>query len=89
MSFSAEVKEELFHQTGRARHCQIAELAAFIRMCGGVSVSAGDHFAIRLRTENVWVARKYAFLLKKLFKIEPDVSPPQPSPVLPGSGAET
>lgn len=74
MSFSAEVKEELFHQTGRARHCQIAELAAFIRMCGGVSVSAGDHFAIRLRTENVWVARKYAFLLKKLFKIEPDIS---------------
>ena len=43
-------------------------------MCGGVSVSAGDHFAIRLRTENVWVARKYAFLLKKLFKIEPDIS---------------
>ena len=73
MSFSGEVKEELFGQTGRARHCQIAELAAFIRMCGGVSISAGNRFLIRLQTENVWVAKKYALLLKKLFKIEPDV----------------
>ena len=74
MSFSSEVKEELFAQTGRARHCQIAELAAFIRMCGGVSISARNRFLIRLQTENAWVAKKYAYLLKKLFKIQPDVS---------------
>ena len=66
MSFSAEVKEELFHQTGRARHCQIAELAAFIRMCGGFSVSAGDHFAIRLRTENVWGSQEICLSSEKI-----------------------
>lgn len=73
MSFSSEVKEELYGQTGRARHCQIAELAALLRMCGGVSISARNRFLIRLQTENVWVAKKYALLLKKLFKIEPDI----------------
>ena len=30
MSFSARVKEELSHQLSKARHCQIAELAALI-----------------------------------------------------------
>lgn len=74
MSFSSNVKEELFEQTGRARHCQIAELAAFIRMCGGVSISVCNRFLIRLQTENRWVAKKYALLLKKLFGIQPDIS---------------
>ena len=30
MSFSARVKEELSHQLSKARHCQIAELAAIL-----------------------------------------------------------
>ena len=32
MSFSARVKEELSHQLSKARHCQIAELAALIAL---------------------------------------------------------
>lgn len=30
MSFSSEVKEELFHHVGKSRHCQIAEMAAIM-----------------------------------------------------------
>ena len=30
MSFSSEVKEELFHHMGKSRHCQIAEMAAIM-----------------------------------------------------------
>ncbi|MBR3770394.1 MAG: DNA-binding protein WhiA [Lachnospiraceae bacterium] len=30
MSFSSEVKEELFHHIGKSRHCQIAEMAAIM-----------------------------------------------------------
>ena len=30
MSFSSEVKEELFDHIGKSRHCQLAELAALI-----------------------------------------------------------
>ena len=37
MSFSSEVKEELVMKTDSARHCQIAEFAAFMGMSGNVS----------------------------------------------------
>ena len=36
MSFSARVKEELSHQLSKARHCQIAELAAILSLCGKI-----------------------------------------------------
>ena len=37
MSFSSEVNEELVKKTDSARHCQIAEFAAFMGMSGNVS----------------------------------------------------
>ena len=45
MSFSGKVKEELSRQISTARHCQIAEIAAILSVCGQVSISANDHFA--------------------------------------------
>ena len=36
MSFSSEVKEELVKKTDSARHCQIAEFAAFMGMSGKI-----------------------------------------------------
>ena len=74
MSFSGEVKKELCRQTGSARHCQIAEMAAVLTLCGSVHISAADEYAIRMQTENVWVAEKYSKLLNKAFKIRPEVS---------------
>ena len=46
MSFSSTVKEELSRQLTTARHCQIAEMAAILSLCGRVKISASDHFAI-------------------------------------------
>ncbi len=74
MSFSGEVKEELCHQTGGARHCQIAELTAIISLCGRVHISVREEYCIRMQTENLWVAEKYSFLLQKIFRICPEVS---------------
>ena len=74
MSFSGEVKEELSRQTAGARHCQIAELAAIITLCGSVHISVKDEYCIRMQQENVWVADKYFLLLKRIFKINPEVS---------------
>jgi DNA-binding protein WhiA len=74
MSFSREVKEELSRQESRARHCRIAEIAAIISMCGGVSISQKDRYCLRIQTENLSVARKYFTLLKKTFNIEAEVS---------------
>ena len=70
MSFSGTVKEELAKQKLGARHCQIAEIAAIIRMCGGISVSRNDRFLLKIQTENLFVARKYFTLLQKTFNIE-------------------
>ena len=45
MSFSARVKEELSHQLSKARHCQIAELAAILSLCGKIHIDEEDHLA--------------------------------------------
>ena len=74
MSFSSSVKDELSRQMPGARHCQIAETAAILSLCGRVKISASDHFWIEIHTENVAVSRKYFTLLKKTFNIRTDVS---------------
>lgn len=74
MSFSSEVKEELSRKVSTARHCQIAELAAIIGMCGGVMISSEDHYRLKMQTDNVAVARKCFTLLQNIFNIEAEVS---------------
>ena len=74
MSFSAGVKEELARHADSARHCQIAETAAVLSMCGKVKISASDQFSIEIQTENGAVARKYFTLLGKTFNIKTGVS---------------
>ena len=74
MSFSARIKEELSRQMSPARHCQIAEIAAILSLCGGIQISGDDRYTIKIHTENVTVARKCFTLLKKTFNIEADIS---------------
>ena len=74
MSYASRVKDELSRQIPAARHCQIAEIAAIISLCGRISISADDRYCIKIHTENVAVARKYFTLLKKTFNIVTDVS---------------
>lgn len=74
MSFSADVKNELSQQVSSARHCNLAELAALVGMCGSVCISSFGTYQIRIRTENVTVARKCFTLLQKAFNIGSDVS---------------
>ena len=65
MSFSGKVKEELAGNISPARHCRIAELAAFIGMCGTVVINSFDRYSIKIHTENLLVARKVFTLIKK------------------------
>ncbi len=74
MSFSGEVKEELGGQISQARHCRIAEAAAFISMCGSVMIDSREQYSIKIHTENVIVARKCFTLLKKTFNIKAEIS---------------
>lgn len=74
MSFSSEVKDELSRQTAQARHCQIAEIAAIISLCGRILISSEDKYCIKIHTENIAVARKYFTLLKKTFQVNMEIS---------------
>ena len=58
MSFSGNIKEEISRQLSPARHCQIAELAAIISMCGAVMIDSRGQAALKIHTENLAVARK-------------------------------
>lgn len=74
MSFSGNVRRELAGNISPARHCQIAEIAAFIGMCGTVVINSFDWYSIRLHSENLLVARKVFTLLEKTFNIKADIS---------------
>lgn len=74
MSFSGKVKEELSAQIASARHCQIAEIAAIISMCGSIGISSSDRYSIKIHTENIAVARKSFTLIKKTFNIRTEIS---------------
>lgn len=73
MSFSSKVKEELSRHIGSGRHCQIAEIAAIINICGKVNIINNNEITIKVQTENAAVARKYFTLLKKTFNINVEV----------------
>ena len=72
MSFSYNVKNELSRHYGNSRHCNIAEIAAILNMCGQISETKLG-FTVKIQTENVAVARKYFTLLKKTFNINSDI----------------
>ena len=74
MSFSGNVKEELAKNISSARHCCIAELAAFIGMCGTVVINRFDRCSVKIHTENLLVARKVFTLIEKTFNIKTDIS---------------
>ncbi|MFU0827242.1 MAG: putative cell division protein WhiA [Lachnoclostridium sp.] len=74
MSFSKEIKEELSKHISPARHCQIAELAALISLCGRIITTDNGRYILKFHTENITVARKYFTLIKKTFNINTEIS---------------
>ena len=74
MSFSSKVKDEISRQSTAARHCQIAEVAAIISMCGRIQMMENEKIMVKIHTENIGVARKYFTLLKKTFNIVAEIT---------------
>lgn len=70
LTFSGKVKEELSNHWKDSKHCQIAEMAAILSMCGKVSINSREQYSVKVRTENISVARKYFTLLRKTFNIK-------------------
>ncbi len=73
MSFSSKVKGELSLRFGNGRHCEIAEIAAFVNICGQIA-SFGEDFCIKIQTENADVVKKCFTLLRNTFNMIADVS---------------
>lgn len=67
MSFAGKIKEELLEQIGKARHCQLAELAAYFALCGQVIMEENATYSVKFTTENLTVAKKCYMLIKRVF----------------------
>jgi len=68
MSFSMQVKQELFGKVNGAEHCDAAELAAVIDY-GADLINAPGGTIIAVRLENRYVCAKFTALIKKLLRL--------------------
>ena len=75
MSFSSEIKDELVLNYAKARHCDLAELSALVRMsgAGGYFEEKKGNCILHFHTENLAVARKCFTLIEKTFNIKTDI----------------
>lgn len=73
MSFSTKTKDELARIFPEKRCCQLAELAAIIRMDGTITIGAQHRIGLHVTTENAAVARKIIRLAKQVFKLEAEI----------------
>lgn len=72
MSFSAETKDELARIEINSPCCNLAELAALVRMDGTIEISEQNH-ALNVTTENAAVARKVYRLAKEILELPIDI----------------
>lgn len=72
MSFSSEVKQELYKHISAQSHCRIAETAAILHFCGSVGRSETGVF-LQIRAENGLIVRKCFTLLQKAFNMSTEV----------------
>ncbi len=73
MSFSSEVKKEILLNLPKKNHCCIAEISAFINICGHIATNY-DNIRIGMQTENILVAQRFYLLVKNTFGIISEVS---------------
>jgi len=73
MSFSSDVKEELCKCSLESACCNVAELAAAVSFCGNV-VTRPEGSALRIRTENFYVAERIQSLFKAVFGYSVDIT---------------
>lgn len=73
MSFSAVTKEELARLDVQKPCCDLAELAALVRMDGTLQISANQQYNLNVITESAPVARKIYRLAKDGLKRQVDI----------------
>lgn len=70
MSFATETKNELSRVETEKKHCQLAEIAGFLRVSGSIGLVGMGKFKIVITTDNPAVARHYKKLIKEYFNVD-------------------
>lgn len=73
MSFSSTAKNEMCRVADEKECCQIAEIAAILRMSGTIHLMGKQGLSFRIVTENPAIARRVFMLLKNCFNIHTDI----------------
>lgn len=73
MSFSSVAKNEMCRVSDEKECCQIAEIAAILRMSGTIHLMGKQGLSFRISTENPAIARRVFVLLKNCFNIHTDI----------------
>jgi DNA-binding protein WhiA len=73
LSFSAVTKEELARLGGQKSCCELAELAALVRMDGTLQISSNQQYTLNVITESAPVARKIYRLGKDVLNRPVDI----------------
>lgn len=73
MSFSVDTKNELARVIATKPCCQLAELAAVVKMDGLIQISGNHKMSLHLLTESAAVARKVFTYIKNLFGVQTDI----------------
>ena len=74
MSFTAEVRDELSRCKPTCEYCDLATLAALVRVSGTLSISGQGAYSLTVATETGAVARTMISLTHKVLKLKTDFS---------------
>lgn len=69
MSFTAEVRDELSRCEPTCEYCDLATLAALVRVCGTLSITGPGRYRLTVATETGAVARTMLGLAHKILKL--------------------
>lgn len=69
MSFTAEVRDELSRCEPSCEYCDLATLAALVRVCGTLSIAGPGHYRLTVATETGAVARTMIGLTHKILNL--------------------
>ena len=69
MSYTAEVRDELSRCEPACEYCDLATLAALVRVCGTLSIAGPDRYRLTVATETGAFARTMINLAHKMLKL--------------------
>ena len=74
MSFTAEVRDELSRCEGTCEYCDLATLAAVVRVSGTLSIAGNGRYSLTVATETGAVARTMIAFTHKILKLKTDLT---------------